>query len=190
MPTQPATGARRAVSHPPSGEVVIGEPLLHPVALAAVALLVVNDHFWKGVGPAWLTGKLSDVAGLVFFPLLLQSLVQLVLVAARRLPRWPHTQPARLLSVCCALTALTFALIKLWSPAAWAYCHAAGSLQWPFRSLVTLLTAGTLGSLRPVALVMDPTDLLALPAVLLAASCCPPLPALRRPQPQPGEPKP
>ena len=53
----------------------IGE-LLHPAPLAAVAILVVNDHFLKGSGllPAWLTGKLSDFAGLFFFPLLLTAL--------------------------------------------------------------------------------------------------------------------
>jgi hypothetical protein len=37
--------------------------LLHPIALAAIAVLVANDHRWKASHPGWLTGKLSDVAG-------------------------------------------------------------------------------------------------------------------------------
>ena len=38
----------------------------------ALALLVVNDHFLKraGIAPGWLTGKLSDFAGLVVAPVL------------------------------------------------------------------------------------------------------------------------
>lgn len=50
-----------------------GDSLLHPVVLVAVVVLVLNDHWWKGVGPALVTGRLSDVAGLLFFPLLLQD---------------------------------------------------------------------------------------------------------------------
>ena len=41
--------------------------LLHPLAIAALGLLVVNDHWWKDqFGSIW-TGKLSDVAGLILF---------------------------------------------------------------------------------------------------------------------------
>jgi len=39
--------------------------LERPWFLAAVALLALNDHLLKGVGPGWLTGKLSDFTGLV-----------------------------------------------------------------------------------------------------------------------------
>lgn len=45
--------------------------LIHPVSLAAIGLLLLNDHVLKPLLPGPLTGKLSDVAGLVFFPLLL-----------------------------------------------------------------------------------------------------------------------
>ncbi len=69
----------------------IGE-LLHPVPIAAAVLLVVNDHLWKGAGllPGWLTGKLSDLAGLTFFPLLL--------TACGRTARWIAGRPDRGLS--------------------------------------------------------------------------------------------
>lgn len=42
-------------------------PLRHPGFWSALGVLVVNDHWLKGAGvlPGWLTGKLSDFAGLV-----------------------------------------------------------------------------------------------------------------------------
>ena len=40
--------------------------MLHPVALAALAVLVLNDHVWKARYPGWVTGKLSDVAVMGF----------------------------------------------------------------------------------------------------------------------------
>ena len=45
--------------------------LLHPAFLAALAALAVNDHVLKAAAPSALTGKLSDVAGLVVLPVLL-----------------------------------------------------------------------------------------------------------------------
>ncbi|WP_437915038.1 hypothetical protein WME73_05870 [Sorangium sp. So ce302] len=51
--------------------------LRHPLFLGALALLVVNDHLLKGAGllPGALTGKLSDLAGLVVAPVLAAALV-------------------------------------------------------------------------------------------------------------------
>ena len=123
---------------PPSG-------LLHPLALAAIALLVVNDHVLKAHYPGWLTGKLSDVAGLVFFPLLLRALLAPIVHLARSIGR------ERLLIACVALTALAFAAIKLVAPATAACEQVLGAL---------------LGG--RVTIVRDPTDLLALPFVLVA----------------------
>ena len=45
--------------------------LLHPAFLGSVALLLVNDHVFKAASPSVVTGKLSDVAGLVVLPVLL-----------------------------------------------------------------------------------------------------------------------
>ncbi|MDH3943141.1 MAG: hypothetical protein OEV06_03505 [Anaerolineae bacterium] len=45
--------------------------LSHPASLAAIVLLLVNDHILKASAPSPLTGKLSDFAGLLFFPFLL-----------------------------------------------------------------------------------------------------------------------
>jgi hypothetical protein len=46
---------------------------------AALGVLVLNDHFLKGAGvlPGWLTGKLSDFAGLLVAPALLISALRL-----------------------------------------------------------------------------------------------------------------
>ncbi|MFO0680664.1 MAG: hypothetical protein U0234_01375 [Sandaracinus sp.] len=52
--------------------------LTHPAFLGALALLVVNDHVLKGAGllPGWVTGKLSDLAGVVVAPVVLGALVR------------------------------------------------------------------------------------------------------------------
>jgi hypothetical protein len=57
--------------------------LLHPLWIGALALLVLNDHALKGSGllPGWLTGKLSDFAGLFVAPAVLASLLH---VTSRR----------------------------------------------------------------------------------------------------------
>jgi hypothetical protein len=93
----------------PAGE------LFHPAALLAIALLGVNDHLLKGRGPAWLTGKLSDVAGVFFFPLLLTAgLDTIAWVIARR--RADFTLRGWKIAAACVATAIGFAAPKL-SPA-------------------------------------------------------------------------
>lgn len=134
-------------------------PLLHPVSLAAIALLVVNDHVLKAAWPGLVTGKLSDVAGLVFFPLLLAAVAQQVRPAL----------PLRRTALMCALlTALVFAAIKLSPLAGDAYRAGLGALQWPLYALWALAHDRGLPALLRVALTPDPTDLLTLPAVLVA----------------------
>ena len=51
--------------------------LRSPLWWACLGVLVVNDHALKGSGllPGWLTGKLSDLAGLVVAPVLVCSLL-------------------------------------------------------------------------------------------------------------------
>ncbi|MEU4336567.1 hypothetical protein AB0F59_18370 [Micromonospora lupini] len=57
--------------------------LCHPSTLLALVVLVVNDHVWKAAFPGPVTGKLSDVAGLVLAPPLVAVLLTLL---APRLP--------------------------------------------------------------------------------------------------------
>lgn len=49
--------------------------LLHPISVLALVVWVLNDHWWKGAHGNALTGKLSDLAGLVVFPLLVAFVV-------------------------------------------------------------------------------------------------------------------
>jgi len=47
--------------------------LQHPISLLCIALLLLNDHVFKVISPSWLTGKLSDFAGLFFFPFIVAA---------------------------------------------------------------------------------------------------------------------
>lgn len=118
--------------------------LLHPIAVIAVIVLVANDHGWKYSHPSWLTGKLSDVAGMIVFPLVLAAGLSML------------STSQRLLEICVAATMIVFALVKVWTPATHACACAMGWLQAPFYAVT------------PVMLVRDPTDLLALPFALVA----------------------
>lgn len=119
--------------------------LVHPAPLAAVGVLALNDHLLKGSGllPGAVTGKLSDLAGLFFFPLLCAA----VLRGLSRVARGRDIDDRRSLAAAVSIaTALGFAAVKL-VPAA------------------NALVARTWG-----VMVMDPTDLVALPVVGLAAA--------------------
>jgi hypothetical protein len=132
--------------------------------LFAVAVLFVNDHFLKRAWPGSVTGKLSDVAGMFFFPLLLHA------VASNIVPRSRRSDVAhdRLLFVCCAATAFVFVLAKTTIAVNEAYAVTLGALQWPFRALASLAHERAVSGVRPVILARDPSDVLAVPFVALA----------------------
>lgn len=133
--------------------------LLHPVALSAVAVLVINDHFAKAHWPGLVTGKLSDVAGLIFFPLALQAAWELA-HAALGLAWRPSV---RVLLGSVLLTAVVFALVKTWGPANDCYRVLFGVARWPLDAALALLRGAPTPHLSPVVLVADASDLLALP---------------------------
>lgn len=120
-----------------------GRDLCHPLPMAAVWLLALNDHWLKGSGvlPGALTGKLSDVVGLFFFPLLLVAVVQGAHEVVARRPLGPRRA---LIVAAAAATAGFFTLVKLWGP-------------------VNEWVEGWWG-----VMVMDATDLWALPMVVAA----------------------
>jgi hypothetical protein len=130
----------------------IGEAL-HPVTLALVALLVVNDWLLKPRWTGLVTGKLSDIAGLGFAPVVLTAGIGLVLHAAVRLGgsriarRIDPSLSARRLGVACVATAAVFAAIKVAMPVRAAFIAAIG---------------------HGAAVDPDWTDLLCLPCVLVA----------------------
>jgi hypothetical protein len=112
-----------------------------PSVWLAIAVLLVNDHVLKAAHPSWLTGKLSDVAGLYFFPFLVLLAVGPLLDRAGERPR------ASGLFAFIA-TALGFVLIKV-QPMA--------------NALAEQVLGAPFGGRAAIA--MDPTDLLALAAV-------------------------
>ncbi len=116
----------------------------HPLPLAAASVTALNDHWWKHAWPGPLTGKISDLCGLFFAPLLIAAAVALC-VPALCSPR----RQLRLLTAAAAACALLFAAIQL-DPI----------FAGQFASLVGQLLFGA-----PLAVTPDPSDLLALPAL-------------------------
>ncbi|HEX5753079.1 MAG TPA: hypothetical protein VFZ09_43160 [Archangium sp.] len=109
--------------------------------VAAMVLVALNDHVLKGAGllPGWLTGKLSDFAGLYFAPLLVAEL-------------WMLARPSPMARVAVRRVAwaalgfgLLFTTIKTFPPADRLY-----------EAVLTALLR------RPAGNTVDPTDLLAL----------------------------
>ncbi len=136
-------GVRSVVNRTASASGSWARHLTHPVTIAAVAVLVVNDHLLKGAGvlPGWLTGKLSDVAGMFFFPVLLAALVHGLAGAMGKKPS------ERLVAVAAAFaTGVAFTLLKTSAP---------------FNAWLTVVWGVN---------VMDPTDLLAVPMVVASAA--------------------
>ncbi|WP_144118718.1 hypothetical protein [Catellatospora sichuanensis] len=114
--------------------------LAHPVSLAGLLLLLVNDHLLKEWQPGLITGKLSDIAGMLMFPPLLAVLGALVA------PR----MPVRGLAVAAlAVTGAGFAFVK-----STAYGAALAAQAWSAVNGSSVVRA-------------DRTDLLALPALVL-----------------------
>jgi hypothetical protein len=105
--------------------------------------LIANDHLLKARFPGVLTGKLSDVAGMIVAPLFVVAIADFVAPARLRARRaWSLVPWAA-----AAAVAAAFALVKTWPPATATYAAAIAALR---------------GASR-VDVVRDPTDLFALP---------------------------
>lgn len=139
--TAPAGAGAGVPAAEPRGWQVAFAWLAHPATLAAVAVLVVNDHALKGAYGNWFTGKLSDAVGMVFFP----ALVALVVAAVVRRAPWRVVVGASI-----AITGAGFGWVKATEPGASA------------ASAVLSAVAG------PSVVLRDPTDLLALPMLAVA----------------------
>jgi hypothetical protein len=143
----------------------MAEAMLGPYVAPALLVLVANDHVLKQRWPGLVTGKLSDVVGLVVFPVLLVALLEAarLLIGVR-----PIAATRRELVVAALLTAGGFTAVKLSGSIASAYSQALGCLQWPVRAALALLRGGAIPSPSPVLVRADPWDLVALPAIALA----------------------
>lgn len=134
---------------PPAGE------LLHPVTLVALAVLVLNDWLAKPSAaiPGWLSGKLSDVGGLVAAPLCATAIIDCalwLLARAGAAPRADFSLGRGRLVAAVVACAAGFAAVKLSPAAARALEQTVGwiGLDWRVTS--------------------DPSDLVALPALGVA----------------------
>lgn len=112
-----------------------------PATIIATVVLLVNDHLLKQLWPGVVTGKVSDVAGLVVAPALLALALG---VAVPRLPA------AALCWVSLVATGGGFVLAKVTESGA-----AVASAAWS-------AVAG------PSYILMDPSDVIALPALAVA----------------------
>lgn len=139
-----------------------GDLLVHPAVIVALVVVIVNDRVLKVRFPSEITGKLSDFAGLVFFPLFLVSIIEAVRWVVRR-DQWELSQPAATMAI--VLVGVPFSLIKTWHPAGEAYRSIMGAILW----MLDAMTAGIRGDLVPdlyrVSLVEDRTDLIAIVAL-------------------------
>ena len=148
-----------------AAQATAGAYLLHPAVWLAIAVLVINVHELKSHAPSWMTGKLSDVAGLVFFPVLLSGAVDLS-------THWlgkelSTTARRRSVVVAVAVTGFVFAAIQVLPSAANIYVHALALLQWPYHAAVAVFSSAPVPTPRPPAHTADVSDLMALPALLI-----------------------
>ncbi len=124
--------------------------LRHPVSIVAIAVLVLNDHVLKAEFSTWWTGKLSDVAGLVFAP----ALLAVALAAVARLARHPDQgrapRPETVAAASLAIVGILFVAVK-------ATAVGAGTAS-------ALLTR----AIGPSLIRTDTADLLTLPALAIA----------------------
>ncbi|MEX2546639.1 MAG: hypothetical protein WD830_02475 [Chloroflexota bacterium] len=141
-----------------------GDGLLRPVPLLGIALLLLNDHVLKLVAPGDITGKLSDFAGLTFFPLLLVALWEVGIAVVGRM------RMASEVALVAAIfaTGIGFAAIEIVPAAADVYRAGLGFVQWVLSTPFNWLFG--LGSSAParVSTTQDPTDLVALAALAVA----------------------
>ena len=126
--------------------VTTGAPEFFGVApLLAVAVLATNDHFLKAAFHNTLTGKISDFAGCFFLPLYVSAMLALV-------TRWSLD---RRIWVGVMTTLAIFVPVSLSRAAADFVCRTVELISIPLG----------IGAQR---IASDPTDLIALPMILLA----------------------
>ena len=139
-------------------------PLLHPLAIGALVALVVNDHLLKSLWPGVVTGKISDVAALLIVPPLAVELVG----ATRRGGLAPRGRTLVAVAAAVAVGAW-FVAVKLHPAANEAYAIVMGLVQWPGATLASLLAGLPPPPPGRAPTVLDPGDLVALPAVALGS---------------------
>ena len=123
--------------------------MVDPLAMLALATLVVNDRWLKPNLRNALTGKLSDLALCCLLPLFFAEIASLCAL---------HADQRRLLNLAACAAAVIFTVLELSVTAA----------RWACSGLALL--GPWLGIHGPFVMTRDATDLLALPMVLLAVA--------------------
>lgn len=144
-----------------SGQPRPADGLLHPVVLGAVVVLAVNDQVLKAAAPGPATWILSDAAGLIVAPAVLQAMTEVVAWAVG----WWRGPERRVVLASIVVVGVGYAAVQLWPPATDAYRVGLGLAQWPFRLLLALAQGQPMPAVAPVQAVGDAFDLLALPAL-------------------------
>lgn len=138
-----------------------GNGLRHPVVICMFALWVLNDHFLKAAFGNAITGKLSDVAGLIVFPVFLVAIAEWI-------GFWTH-KPApcsrAILMVSLVGTGLFFFMLNLSTAFSDGVSLLLGGVQWPFRTGWAWLSGDRIPELTSVHSTPDWTDALTLPAL-------------------------
>ena len=113
--------------------------------LGAVVVFGLNNHVWKFQYHNWFTGKLSDLMACFFLPLFLSAILKIFV-------NWPL---ATRVSTGAVITAVIFTVVKTSAMASSILNSLLSAMTSPFG----------LGVSTNIA---DPTDLIALPMILLA----------------------
>ena len=151
---------KRAMSHLSSrSSYRPGDCIRHPMSVFMLWLWLLNDHVFKDLWGNTLTGKLSDISGLVVFPLIFVATYELICAYRQRAATHLHL----VLWLSLGLSALIMILINMSDWGADLCRISLGLLQWPFRCLWSL----SIVPIHKVHLTMDPTDLWTLGALFI-----------------------
>lgn len=142
-----------------------GDIVLHPAFLGGLVVLIVNDHVLKERAPGLVTGKLSDLAGLAMFPMLLVALVEAVRWVGDR-HAWRAT-PATF-ATASAATVAGFVAIKTIGPAGDVYRTTLGWSQWVVSAAPEFFAGEDVGTRHRAELIMDRSDIVAAPMALIS----------------------
>lgn len=143
-----------------------GDLLLHPVALLALGGLLLNDHVLKAASAGTpftvVTGKLSDVCGVLFLPILVVAAVEFAGAVYKG-----RVASVEVAVVAAVVVGVAFALMKTVPACGDVYAWSLGAVQWPVRVLAAAVNGNLnehgLPSWQPVVHVVDPTDTIAVP---------------------------
>ena len=136
-----------------------GDCIRHPISLFMLLLWILNDHLFKSMWGNAITGKLSDIAGLVVFPLMLVATYELSCAFRRQAGTHLHL----VLWLSLGFSALIMMMINISDWGAHLCRVGLGLLQWPFRCL----WSSSIVPVHQVHLTMDPTDLYTLGVLVI-----------------------